>query len=146
MKYLTQLVNVVLLLNYFPSQWKVAHIILILKPGKLTHALTSYWPISLLPIVSKVLEKLLLALLFPTVEYNGLIPSHQFGFRQRHSPLNKHIPSSTKSMKPLNTKPTAPQPSLISPKSLIKYGISAFYTSWDSHFPSISSSFSNPFC
>jgi hypothetical protein len=52
-KYLTQLFNAVLLLNYFPFQWKVAQIILILKPGKLPHALTSYWPISLLTIVSK---------------------------------------------------------------------------------------------
>jgi hypothetical protein len=30
---------------------------------------------------------------------------------------------------------------LISPKPLIKYGISALYTSWDSHFSSITSSF-----
>jgi hypothetical protein len=33
-KYLTHLFNAVLLLNYFPFQWNVAHIILILKPGK----------------------------------------------------------------------------------------------------------------
>jgi hypothetical protein len=32
-KYLTQLFNAVLLLDYFPSQWKVAQIILTLKPG-----------------------------------------------------------------------------------------------------------------
>jgi hypothetical protein len=85
MKYLTQLFNAVLLLNYFPSQWKVAQIILILKPGKPPHALTSYRPISLLPNVSKVLKKLLLTRLLPLVEHNGLIPSHQFSFRQKHS-------------------------------------------------------------
>jgi hypothetical protein len=66
-KYLTHLFNAVLLLNYFPSQWKVAHIILILKPGKTLYALTSYRPISLLPIVSKVFEKLLLTQLLPIV-------------------------------------------------------------------------------
>jgi hypothetical protein len=85
-EYLPQLFSAVLLLNYLPFQWKVAHIIiLILKPGKTLHALASYRPISLLPIVSKVLEKLLLTRLLPLVEHIGLIPSHQFGFRQIHS-------------------------------------------------------------
>jgi hypothetical protein len=84
-KYLTQIFNSVLLLNYFPSQWKVAQIILILKPGKSPHVLPFYRPISLLHIVSKVLEKLLLTRLLPLVEHNGFILSHRFGFRQRHS-------------------------------------------------------------
>jgi hypothetical protein len=57
----------------YPKTWE--------KP----HALTSNRPISFLPIVSKVVEKLLLARLLPIVEHNVLIPSHQFGFRQRHS-------------------------------------------------------------
>jgi hypothetical protein len=76
-KYLTQLFNAVLLKGCFPVQWKVAQIILILKPGRPPNELTSYWPISLLPIVSKVFEKLLLKRLFQMVEINGL--------RQRHS-------------------------------------------------------------
>jgi hypothetical protein len=33
-KYLTQLYNAAMLIGYFPMQWKVATIILILKPGK----------------------------------------------------------------------------------------------------------------
>jgi hypothetical protein len=61
-KYLTQLLNVVLLTGYFPAQ-----IILILKQGKSPNELTSYWPISLLPIISKVFEKLLLKRLLPIV-------------------------------------------------------------------------------
>jgi hypothetical protein len=55
-KYLTQLFNAILILNYFLTQWKVAQIILILKPGKPPHALPSYRPISLLLIVSKLLK------------------------------------------------------------------------------------------
>jgi hypothetical protein len=58
-QYLTQLFSAVLLKGYFPTQWKVAQIILILKPGK-PNELTSYWPINLLPIVSKVFDRLLL--------------------------------------------------------------------------------------
>jgi hypothetical protein len=53
-QYLTQLFNVILLHGYFPAQWKFAQIILIPKPGKPPHQLSSYRPISLLPIASKV--------------------------------------------------------------------------------------------
>jgi hypothetical protein len=56
-----------------------------LKPGKPPNQLTSYRPISLLPNVSKVSEKLLLKRLLPVVENNRLILDHQFGFRQTHS-------------------------------------------------------------
>jgi hypothetical protein len=83
-KYLTQLFNAFLLKGYFPAQWKVVQIILILKPGKPPNELTSYWSISLLPIASKVFEKLLLKRLLPVVENNRLIPNHQFSFRQRY--------------------------------------------------------------
>jgi hypothetical protein len=61
--------------------------ILILKPGKPPNELTSYRPISLLPIVSKVFERLLLKRLLPMVENNILIPNHQFSFRQRQSTI-----------------------------------------------------------
>jgi hypothetical protein len=88
-KYLTQLFNAVLLRGYFPAQWKVAQIILILNPGKPPNELTSYRPISLLPIASKVFEKLLLKWLLPMVENNRLISNHQFGFRQRHSTIEQ---------------------------------------------------------
>jgi hypothetical protein len=46
--------------GYFPEKWKVAQTILILKSGKPPNELTSYQPISLLPIASEVFEKLLL--------------------------------------------------------------------------------------
>jgi predicted metallopeptidase len=59
------------------------------KPGKLPSEKTSYRPISLLPIVSKIFEKLLLKRLKPIIEEKNLIPSHQFGFRNRHSTLDQ---------------------------------------------------------
>jgi hypothetical protein len=88
-KYLTQLFNAILLTGYLPAQWKVAQMILILQPGKPPNELTSYWPISFLPIVSKVFEKLLLKKILPIVESNRLIPNHQFDFRQRHSTIQQ---------------------------------------------------------
>jgi hypothetical protein len=86
---LTKLFNAILLTEYFPSQWKVAQFILILKPGKPPNELTTYHPISLLSIVSKVFEKLLQKRLLVTVANNKSIPNHQFGFRQRHCVAQK---------------------------------------------------------
>jgi hypothetical protein len=53
------------------------------------HELTSYRPISLLPIVSKVFEKILLNRILPLVDTNSLISAHQFGFRKRHSTIEQ---------------------------------------------------------
>jgi hypothetical protein len=86
-KYLAQLFNSALFPRYFPDQLKVAQIILLLKPGKPLHELQSYRPISLLPVVSKVFEKLLLRRILSLVASNSLIPDHQFGFRKRHSTI-----------------------------------------------------------
>lgn len=88
-KFLTQLYNAVLRNNFFPLQWKVAKIILIPKPGKNPELVTSYRPISLLPIVSKILEKLLLKRLLPIIDKDNLIPNYQFGFRQQHSTIEQ---------------------------------------------------------
>jgi hypothetical protein len=73
---------------------KVAQIILIPKPGKPLHQLSSYRPISLLPIASKIFEKLLLNGLLPLDELANLIPNHQLGFRPRYSTIeqtHRHI-------------------------------------------------------
>jgi hypothetical protein len=88
-KYPNQLFNAVLLKGYFPAQWKVTQITLILKPGKPPNELASYRSISLLLIVSKVSEKILLKRLLPVVENNRLIPNYQFSFRQRHSTIEQ---------------------------------------------------------
>jgi hypothetical protein len=60
-----------------------------LEARKPTNELTSYQPTSLLPIVSRVLEKLLSKRLLPMVENNRLISNHQFSFRQRHSTIEQ---------------------------------------------------------
>lgn len=82
--YITVLFNSILRYGHFPSQWKIAQIILIPKPGKPANEVTSYRPISLLPITSKLFEKMLLSKILPILEANKTIPNHQFGFRQQH--------------------------------------------------------------
>jgi hypothetical protein len=60
-----------LLEGYFRAEWKGAQTFLILKPGKYPNELAFYRPVSLLPIVSKGFEKLLLKSLLPAVENNS---------------------------------------------------------------------------
>ena len=61
---------------------------MITKPGKNPNDITSYRPISLLPILSKILEKILLRLT-PIIEKSKLTPSHQFGFRKKHGTIEQ---------------------------------------------------------
>lgn len=64
-------------------------IIMIHKLGKEVNDKKSYRPISLLPIISKVFEKLLLNRLNPILQKKDLISIHQFGFRKRHSTIEQ---------------------------------------------------------
>lgn len=59
------------------------------KPGKDVEDPKSYRPISLLPIASKILEKLILLRMMPLVGDGKLISDHQFGFRRKHSTVDQ---------------------------------------------------------
>jgi len=54
--------NQSLRLGHFPTHWKCPEIIVVAKPGKPEAELGSYRPISLLSILSKILEKLLMCI------------------------------------------------------------------------------------
>ena len=82
--FLTLIYNSMLRLQHFPSQWKCAEIIMIYKPNKPENLVSSYRPISLLPIFSKIFEKLLLKRLKPYLQKYNIVPDHQFGFRSKH--------------------------------------------------------------
>jgi len=63
---------------------------MIAKPGeKNPHDMTSDRPISLFPLLSKFLEKILLQRLTPIIDESKLIPSHQFGFRKKHGTIEE---------------------------------------------------------
>ena len=86
---LPYLINACFKLKYIPHLWKIAEVILILKHGKEPTEVTSYRPISLLPILSKIIEKLLLKRLIEMIKYRKLIPAHQFGFRNKHATIDQ---------------------------------------------------------
>ncbi|GBP31098.1 RNA-directed DNA polymerase from mobile element jockey [Eumeta japonica] len=74
-------------LSFYPSQWKIAQVVMIRKPGKPAHDVTSYRPISLLPVVGKLLEKLVLNRM--REHLTEIIPTHQFGFREGHGTIEQ---------------------------------------------------------
>ena len=86
---LTTIFNSMLRLCYFPVKWKYAQIIMITKPGKQPTEASSYGPISPLPIMSKVFDRILLRRLDETIHIDGLLPLHQFGFRNNHSTIQQ---------------------------------------------------------
>jgi hypothetical protein len=89
MVFLTYIFNAILKQKYWPSQLKTAEIIVIPKPGKNPNNVSSYQPISLLSIISKLLEKLLLKRIRSDPNTEEWIPSHQFGFRENHSTVQQ---------------------------------------------------------
>jgi len=82
---LAQIFSAVLLTHHFPTVWKQARVISILKPGKDPALHSSYRPISLLDTIGKLFEKILLARILHEVCERGLMRDEQFGFRPRYS-------------------------------------------------------------
>lgn len=81
---IVNIVNSMFRLGYFSNQWKVAKVICILKPGKNPALPVSYRPISLLPHLSKVVEKIIKSRIIDIADKLDILPKEQFGFRNYH--------------------------------------------------------------
>lgn len=81
----TTILNAIFCVKYFPDAWKVAKVVAMCKPGKPPELPESQRPISLLPIPSKVCEKIMDRRLRSVMDEKGVLPHGQFGFRDRHS-------------------------------------------------------------
>ena len=86
---ISTILNAILRLEYYPKTWKTSQITLIPKLGKPIHETSSFRPISVLPTLSKLFEKLLTNLLLPLIEDLKTLPDHQFGFRKQHSTIEQ---------------------------------------------------------
>ena len=84
-KFITAIFNTCIRLNYFPSAWKQAKIIMLPKPNKSTLEPNNYRPISLLSQLSKIFERLILDRLQLFLEKNEILNPSQFGFRKSRS-------------------------------------------------------------
>jgi len=70
-----------------PSQLKIARVVPIFKSGDPTSP-NNYRPISLLPNISKILEKVMANRLTQYMENNKLFANSQYGFRKSHSTIH----------------------------------------------------------
>jgi len=84
--YIKNLFNGILRLQYFPITWKVGQIKAIPKPNKNANTVGWY---SLLPVLSKVFEKVLFNRIETILKQKNIIPPHQFGFRKQHSTVQQ---------------------------------------------------------
>jgi hypothetical protein len=84
-QYLVAIFNACLRIGFFPAAWKIGKIFPIAKPDKDLSSPESYRPITLLPIVGKIFEKIILSRMLEVIEEKQILRDQQFGFRARHS-------------------------------------------------------------
>ena len=77
---ISALINACMLEGVFPDDLKVARVTPLLKGGDI-NIITNYRPISILPTVSKIYEKCILARLVSFLDKNDILSPDQFGFR-----------------------------------------------------------------
>ena len=81
---ITKICNLSITENRFPSTWKTARVIPLLKKGS-TDDVNNYRPISILPVVSKILEKHVSSTFYAFLNEQNLLNPKQSGFRSQHS-------------------------------------------------------------
>ena len=67
-----------------PKEWKHARVIPLYKDGKCDEA-SNYRPISMLPIISKIMERIVHDQLYKVIEENNILNKWQSGFRPGYS-------------------------------------------------------------
>ncbi|CAH0384773.1 unnamed protein product [Bemisia tabaci] len=86
---LVQIFNAIIKLQYVPSKFKEAIIIVFHKNGKPERNPSSYRPISLLSSIAKLWERLYLPRLLKVINIKNILPDIQFGFRAKHSTIEQ---------------------------------------------------------
>lgn len=82
--YITHIINCCIEVGYFPDSWKESIIIPLPKTAQ-PASYNDLRPISLLPILAKVLEAVVYKQLYEYLTVNKYIPVNQSGFRSGHS-------------------------------------------------------------
>ena len=87
---LTFIMNLTITTGIIPPEWKTAIVTPIFKAGSKKEC-SNYRPISVLPVVSKILERAIHDQLYHHLSENNLLTSTQSGFRPKHSTLTAAI-------------------------------------------------------
>ena len=84
LKPLTHVLNLSITQGTFPDSMKLARVIPIFKSGK-EILITNYRPVSILPVYSKLFERLMYDRIMDFITKQNLLYKYQFGFRNNHS-------------------------------------------------------------
>ena len=84
LKPLVHICNLSLLHGVFPQELKIARVIPLYKGGDSSY-MVNYRPVSVLPVFSKVLERIMYDRVIDFINLNDLLHKLQFGFRALHS-------------------------------------------------------------
>ena len=82
---LAELFNMCLKDSYFPDSWKVSSVVLVFKNVGKRSTAKNYLPVSLLSVVSKVVENIVNNRIVDHLEKCGLFSDFQYGFRSSRS-------------------------------------------------------------
>jgi len=82
---ITEILNLSLSTGVFPSSWKLANVTPIWKNKGSKSDPNNYRPISILPILSRIFEKIVASQLYYYCEMRDILPIQQFGFRKESS-------------------------------------------------------------
>ncbi|CAB3228376.1 unnamed protein product [Arctia plantaginis] len=80
---ITSIINKSIETKVFPDSWKIALVKPIPKTRHVIHV-KDLRPISILPVISKIIERVVEKQLKPYLESNSILPLHQSGFRSGH--------------------------------------------------------------
>ena len=89
----------------FPNEWKKANVILVHKKGD-SQIIKNYRPVSLLPICSKISEKIIFNFLFKYLEDNKLLNCNQSGFWPGDSCVHQLLSIAHEIYKSIDTNPS----------------------------------------
>ena len=81
---LCYVINMSLKYGAVPKEWKHARVMPLYKDGKCDEA-SNYRPISVLPIISKIMERIVHDQLYKFIEENNILNKWQSGFRPGYS-------------------------------------------------------------
>ena len=83
-KSITELCNLSMRFECFPDACKIAKVKPLFKKGSKSDP-SNYRPISLLPLLSKVLERVVLSQIKEFLSFNKILYDYQSGFRKNYS-------------------------------------------------------------
>ena len=88
---LLHVISLLFLKGIFPKEMKIAKVIPLYKNDN-NMTVYNYRPISILPVFSKLLERLMYNRLISFINQHKLLNKFQFGFRSQHSTHSVNIP------------------------------------------------------